>query len=173
MIQLSYQPAFDPLHAAFRFLRLREAVLGDSAIPRDHLRILDFYLLFPFRSDEVRVSPSHRRFKKVARSFEDTRPYGDLPDDRVIFSRMSPIQTAALEALAKKGLFDAKAFARGLIKRTDIGLPAPISERIAAENENDIELIEFLRALATEYELLGANGLKGRTGLMDFAYDAA
>src|SRR5262245_36699666 len=124
MIQLTYQPAFDPFHAVFRFLRLRQAVLSQTILPRDHFRILDFYLLFPFRSDAIRVFPRHRRFKKLARQYASVRPYGDLPEDRILFHRMTPIQGAALDTLAKKGLLDAAEYKRGLISPTPAAVPS-------------------------------------------------
>jgi hypothetical protein len=173
MIQLTYQPAFDPFHATFRFLRLREGALGDKPIPRDHFRILDFYLLFPFRSGDIRVQPTHRRFKKVAQAYENARPYGDLPDDRILFNRMNAIQSAALDTLAVKGLLDADQYKRGLIARTGEEPVAALQDKVVEANTQQADLMEFLRTLANEYDLLGPNGLKDRTALMEFAYDAA
>jgi hypothetical protein len=49
MTQLTYNEAFDPYHAVFRFLRLHLACDISAKLPFDTLRILDFYLLFPFR----------------------------------------------------------------------------------------------------------------------------
>ena len=173
MIQLTYQPAFDPSHTVFRFLRLRQVVLAEVALPRDHLRVLDFYLMFPFRSDEIRVFPRHRKFKKLAQQYAGVRPYGDLPDDRVLFHRMSPIQGAALDTLAQKGLLDAQEYKRGIIAPTATTLPAPLQAKLEEANVQQKDLLDFLTALATDYDLLGSNGLKDRSGLMDFAYDAA
>lgn len=173
VIQLTYQPAFDPFHATFRFLRLRQAVLNDASLPRDHLRILDFYLLFPFRVDDVRLFQRHRKFRKLAQQFAHTRPYGELPDDRVLFHRMGSIQGAALDTLANKRLLKADDYSRGLVSSTDEPLPSPLLAKVQELNAQQGELIEFLRALAAEYELLGPNGLKDRTGLLEHAYDAA
>lgn len=173
MIQLTYQPAFDPFHSVFRFLRLRQAVLMHGALPRDHVRVLDFYLMFPFRSNDVRVFPRHRKFKKLAQQYSNARPYGDLPGDRVLFRRMLPIQGAALDTLAQRGLLDAEQYKRGIIEPTNSALPEPLQAQIEDTNQSQQDLIEFLTALATEYELLGANGLKDRSGLLDHAYDAA
>lgn len=172
MIQLTYQPAFDPFHSVFRFLRLRQAVLPKAALPRDHVRLLDFYLMFPFRSHDVRVFPRHRQFKRLARQYENVRPYGDLPEDRILFHRMLPIQGAALDTLAQRGLLDLEQYKRGIIAPTASALPAPLLAKIEDANLQQRDLIEFLTALATEYELLGPNGLKYRSGLLDHAYDA-
>jgi hypothetical protein len=52
-------------------------------------------------------------------------------------------------------------------------LPPALAERIAALNEADAELLGALRVLATEYPLEGVDGLKHRTGLLEYRYDAA
>lgn len=173
MIQLTYQPAFDPFHAVFRFLRLRDTVLQQTELPRDHLRILDFYLMFPFRSGDIRLMPRHRRFKKLAQVYGSARPYGDIPDDRILFNRMSPIQGAALDTLAKKNLVAPERYKLGLVASTADAIPDPLHVKVTETNEQQNDLLEFLVALATEYPLLGPDGLKDRSGLMDHAYDAA
>jgi hypothetical protein len=173
MIQLTYQPALDPFHTVFRLLRLRASVLGDKPISRDHFRILDFYLLFPFRSGSIRLQQGHRRFKRVAQEYEKFRPYSDIPEDRVVFNRMMPIQGAALDTLVRKGLLAREAFERGFVVRTDAALFAELQSKIDQSNAEQPDLLEFLRALATDYDLLGRNGLKDRTDLMDYSYDAA
>lgn len=173
MIQLTYQPAFDPFHTVFRFLRLLHAGIAAAPLPRDHFRILDYYLLFPFRSDEVRVYQRHRKYKRVARQYDHTRPYGDLPDDRILFNRMAAIQGAAFDTLAKKRIIDGNAYARGLILRTEEPVPADLLTAVEKANVQHADLLEFLGALSADYQLLGESGLKDRSGLMDFAYDAA
>lgn len=172
MMQLSYQPAFDPYHAVYRFLRLCKTVLAGRSLHEDHLRILDFYLLFPFRIDEIRLKRPHQKFKKLAKKFEKAKPYGELPEDKVLFARMQPLQTAALDTLATKDLIDAELYRTGTIGTTDEQVSAQVAERIRADNETQKDLIEFLTVLATEYELLGDDGLKDRTKLMEYRYDA-
>ena len=172
MMQLTYQPAFDPYHAVYRFLRLREAVLQTKTLHEDQLKILDFYLLFPFRLDALRVQTGHRKYRKLAAQFSSKKPYGELPEDRVLFERMDSIQTAALDTLAIKGLIDEKLYLTGTISSTSVQLVGPLKQRVEADNEAESELVEFLTVLASDYELLGSNGLKDRSRLMEYRYDA-
>src|SRR5438105_4286536 len=104
LIQLTYEPALDPYHTVFRFLRLRPVIAQNGPLHKDHVRILDFYQLFPFRIGEMRLMPKHRRFRKFAEKFEAARPYGEQPDSRSLLSRMEPIQTAALDTLAEQNI---------------------------------------------------------------------
>lgn len=172
MMQLSYQPAFDAYHTVFRLLRLRQAIPLEAALPRDHIRLLDFYLLFPFLSTELRLFKHHQHYRKLARRYASDRPYGDLPDKRVLFHRMTPIQIAALETLVKKNIICAEDYRRGTILFTPATLPKPMQVRVDQANKQDEELLAFLLTLATEYDFLGPGGLKARSNLMEYAYDA-
>lgn len=172
MIQLSYQPAFDPYHTMYRFIRILVALGDATSLLVDHARILDFYLLFPFRIAHIRLTPQHRRFRSASRTFEERRPYGNQPEDVLIFDRMKPMQLAALDTLATKGIIDPKCLQRGIVIRTETPLPSDLSARVNGANVADSVLMEMIVALATQYSLLGRDGLKDRTGLLEYRYDA-
>jgi hypothetical protein len=172
MIQLSYQQAFDPFHAVYRLLRLRNLIRQRGHLHVDAVRILDFYLLFPFRADAIRLAPQHRRFKKLSFQYESTRPYGAQPEDRTIFERMEPMQTAALETLAVRHLIDPDELIMGRVTTTSEALPEELAQRIEDANGQDAPLMDFLSTLASDYDLIGPHGLKARTGLLEHRYDA-
>ena len=71
MTQLTYNEAFDPYHAAFRFIRLNVACQLHKRMPFDMLRILDFYLLFPFRLQAIRFHSEDTGWRKISRSYGD------------------------------------------------------------------------------------------------------
>jgi hypothetical protein len=74
MIQISFEPALDPFHGMFRLLRLRPIIKLHGPLNRDHVRILDFFLLFPTRITKIRMMQSHRRFRHLATQYENMRP---------------------------------------------------------------------------------------------------
>lgn len=172
MIQLTFQPAFDVFHAVFRLLRLRPIISAAGSLPRDHVRILDFYLLFPYRIDDIRLMPKHKALKKLASDFEELKPYGEQPHDRTLFNRMTLFQISALNTLAKRGLIKPDQWQVANVQYTDVKIPPKLIDRARAKNEREAELLALLRVLATEYELLGSNGLKARTDLLEYRYDA-
>jgi hypothetical protein len=172
MIQLTYQPALDPFHSVFRLLRLLPYVASVGALHRDHVRILDFYILFPFRISAARLMPHHRRFRKFETSYENRKPYGEQPDDVVMFSRMHPIQLTAMETLADKLVIDPMEWRSDRVKRTDVELPHELAERVVTANAEEPEIADLMTALSKEYSLSGQNGLKNRTGLLEYRYDA-
>ncbi|RUX02691.1 hypothetical protein EOA30_17585 [Mesorhizobium sp. M8A.F.Ca.ET.059.01.1.1] len=169
--QLSYQPAFDPYHSAYRILRLLSAVKKNGRLPIDKIRLVDYYLLFPFRAEAIRLKREHRKYKAIAKEYEHQRPYSELPDDKTLFDRMAPMQEAAFETLAKAGLLSQEALNSGWIE-AGAKPPPSLEARIAAANETDASLISFLELLLVDYELLGPDGLKARTQLLEHRYDA-
>jgi hypothetical protein len=137
----------------------------------DQVRILDFFLLFPFLVGEIRLRPRHRNLKKVAREYTSLIPYGGLPDPKFLFGRMEPIQQAAVETMTARGYFDAQAYERRMISDTGKIAPAEVMERVVRLNEKQADLMSFLFLLVSEYPLLGPDGLKSRTDLIEYRYD--
>lgn len=172
MTQLTYNEAFDPYHATFRFIRLWKGCSIKEVIHFDMLRILDFYLLFPFRLQNMSFYSSDRGWRAISKSYEHLKPYGDLPDDASLLSKMEPFQRAAVTSLVKTKVLSSEAWYKNQIEF----LNAQISEELAARceevNEGMNDVVEILCELKARYPLLGRNGLKDRTGLLEFRYDS-
>ncbi len=171
MAQLSYEPAFDPFHAAFRVMRLRASVLKLKPLHKDHIRILDYYLLFPFRMVDLRLRRQDLKLRGVAKKRLGARPYGELPQDRILLGRMAPIQVVALDSMIAKGVLKLVHDGSELIEAGSTELPLKLQAAMDERNAEDADLIEGLAILAA-YPLLGVGGLKDRSSLLDFRYDA-
>jgi hypothetical protein len=172
MIQLSFQPALDPFHAMFRLLRLRPLLREAGELPVDHVRILDFYVAFPFRIEGLRVKTEHRRLKTAAMKVDWPLPYGDQPEDKVVLARMEPIQEVALQTLASHTLIDGPKLDQGLVMVAEVPVPSGLAARIEDANVREGSLLALLGVLAGEYGLTGPGGLKERSGLLEHRYDA-
>ncbi|VVP56402.1 ABC-three component system middle component 5 [Pseudomonas fluorescens] len=171
MIQITFQAAFDPFHASFRFFRLLEIAQGLGELTVDQARILDFYLLFPFRVGEIKLLARHRKYKRVATEFIHLRPYGELPSSFVLFSRMQNIQVAALDTLVDNGYLIDDKYAQKIIDPTGKIAAPEIAERVEKLNSEQSALVDFIRVLISEYSVYGREGLKARTGLLEYRYD--
>lgn len=170
MIQLAYHPAFDAGHAMFRVLRLHLG-LGLQAIEFDKLRILDFYLLFPFRAAGIRFKQSDLKLRALAKQAEEQAGYSVLPSDRALFTRMEPAQVAASQTLANRGLVDGGRLREGTIVFEPYPLPVDLQQRIEAANHEHAQLALRIVGPLNAYPLLGRDGLKDRTDLLEYRYD--
>lgn len=169
---LTFQPALDPQHTVFRTLRLLDGVATSLPAEVDAMRILDFYVAFPFRAVDFEFRRGQRSLRKVAAAYDARRPYGGLPEDRDLFARMRPLQTLAYETLAAKGILDGDALRRGAVAPGEVDPPAELKARVSALNDEEKDLVGMLETMCASNELLGPDGLKKRSGLMEHRYDA-
>jgi hypothetical protein len=172
MTQISYQPAFDAYNAAFRMMRLRESCWTKSAISFEALRIADFYVLFPFLISDVKVRREHMSWKKIAGKYVFKKPYARLPNSQVLFKRMLPFQLAAFERIVDSdfALLENWSHGQALASRKDF--PSEIDQKITTLNSEQSDLIEAIATMVDGYPLLGPDGLKARTQLQEYRYDA-
>ena len=172
MTQLTYNEAFDPYHAVFRYIRIWKGCDLDGKTHFDMLRILDFYLLFPFRIQNMSLFAQDRGWRRISKAYEYQKPYGELPDDVTVFSRMEPFQRAAISSLVKSGVLSADAWRNNQVEFLSTELPPQLVNRCFSLNSAMQDIIEILCGLRERYPLLGRSGLKDRTGLLEFRYDS-
>lgn len=172
MTQLTYNEAFDPYHAVFRFLRLHLACNIGTKLPFDTLRILDFYLLFPFRLQAMKLFSDDTSWRRISKAYEDQAPYGAMPDDSTIFARMEPFQRAAAASLVHSGHLISDVWDLNEVQFTTEALPVAVAARCSELNNRMKDIVGILCQIKARYPLGGRDGLKDRTGLLEYRYDS-
>lgn len=170
MTQLSYQASFDPYHTIFRFFQI-SYIVDYAELPIDTLRIIDYFLSFPYRLRMFSYKAEHRSYREIHKAYEKLKPYGDQPDDIIVFKRMEHSQKAALTTMSKAGFIDSKSYIDGRVVFTDQRLSKELSSRIKEICSSNTELYSLLKLLVSNYQLTGNNGLKKRSKLMEYRYD--
>ncbi len=164
---LIYHPAYDINHGMFRMLRLLE-VNSEHRMKWDTFRILDLYYLFPHLLADVRLSgltTQKRRFGKQGSK------YTRVPTPRIFIQQMVGFHELVARSLIGKGFLNGRSFEERSLQRTD--QPLPIELRAAFKGAvDDQDLIELLAVKLAAIPLSGPRGLKSRTGLLEFRYDA-
>lgn len=169
MIQLSYHPAFDAYHCIFRILRIH-ARRQFEEVEVDKLRILDYYLLFPWRARSVRLAPRDAGVRKLATQLEEHQDYATLPNGEMLLERMRPAQTAALQTMAQDGIIELAKLKDDIVRFTNSAIAPDVKNLIVQRNSADEVRLKIIDALS-DYPLLGNDGLKGRTSLLEHRYD--
>jgi hypothetical protein len=163
---LIYHPALDPYHSAFRMLQILAAA-PERSFERRALRILDFYCVFPQLVSTIKLPREQMKWK---REFADQdNAYWFTGEPRVVFAQMQPLQDTALDLLYAQGLVDPAKYAKTEVQLVvdqfkALQLPAPSSV------PNNI--FEFLTNVLGTISFHGPGGLKDRTDLLDYRYDA-
>ena len=165
---LIYHPAFDAYHCIFRMLFIADALAN---LEFAKLRILDFYLCFPAEIASVQLPQEHIEYKKIARAAKNIYR-GPVSGFRT-FRDMEAIQIVACRMLAISGLIDTERLEHGNIVRTPSELPPTLSDASRGIWRENSELVKYIIYKMSQIPLTGDGGLKQRTGLMEYRYDAA
>lgn len=169
MIQITYQPAYDPYHTAFRVLMLL-ARNEEKSIRLQTLKILDFYLAFPNFIQEINGIKT-----QIKKHNLDTisPPYGHLPSSKIIFNQMNVFQEAAVQTLHLRGIleFTSETLAHEKVKLTKNKIPENLLPALTRRNDEKSNILTFLSNVLMELPLEGAKGLKSKTSLMEHRYD--
>jgi len=166
---LIYHPAFDIYNCIFRVLQLL-SYTNDAEIEVDKLRIWDFYLTFPREVRKIKFPMELSALKKVFKEKEQNL-YEDLIDPRRIMDRMKPYQLAALKALASYGFIDKDSLSKNVVKKTNKEIPLELKQQLSELSVEKLNILKLITGFK-DLPLYGDFGLKARTGLIDFKYDA-
>ncbi|WP_238913012.1 ABC-three component system middle component 5 [Achromobacter insolitus] len=163
---LIYHPAYDAYHCIFRSLLITGTL---PTVEEAKLRILDFFLCFPAELQNVRLPVDHSGAKALAKSLKNVY-HGPLSKQKA-FRDMEHIQIAAFRTLAASGLLNAPELETGLIRRTGLPIPPELTSQLQNFFEKNKSLVNYLLTKLADIPLLGKDGLKHRTGLMEYRYD--
>ena len=133
-------------------------------------RILDFYVVFPFLLSEFRFPPGRQKWVKHARTLENK--YETVPDPKRLFLQMAGIQIATLRNLAEKEMIDPERLSAGYVASKRERWSAGVSELMPHWESVDPLSLDCITQELFLLPLYGRDGLKARSGLMEFRYDA-
>jgi hypothetical protein len=165
---LAYHPALDAYHTAFRLLRL--IYFNPKTYEADTLKILDFFLVFPEEVASVRLPQGQTSWRK--RVVEPPNTYWFSGDRLLTFTQMRLIQETAFALLLSRGMIQHELYLDRYIALQPNSVPKELRELIQSKNTEQQTLMTFLTTVLGELPLRGKDGLKDRTKLLEFRYDA-
>lgn len=168
MIQIAFEPAYDPYHTAFRFLL--QGKYAAESIQISKARIFDIFVLEPFRIERIRVPNSMKRRKSLAVACQPPF-YGQRPSTQSLFNQARAIQDAALQTMALRGLIALDKYEIGQLEVIGERVPGEMSRLINLEIERLRPVMQFLNDDLGQFPFDGVGGIKDRTQLGEFKYD--
>lgn len=163
-----YHPRSDIYHCMFRFINIAQS-LGKDEFEWTRLRIYDLFYLFPHLVNDIEF-PRTKGLAGIKKSFSKiVIPYERLPDKKRLFSEMGDYHIQALHILKSKNIFKES---NGVIQLS-CGFHSESIQKLLENNNNELTPLFFkLFQILNNVEIAGDNGLKKRTGLMEYRYDA-
>jgi hypothetical protein len=161
-----YHPIKDIYHTQYRIISI---LLYTDQVYKEKLRLLDFYYNFPHFICEIQPWPSDIKEYKIKKGLV-TEPFEKIANKKRIFFQMSDVFNTALAILVAKNLVDISGENRNIsIKRDNI------PERLMKEIDEDLfvksPIFKTIVSGLAKTKWRGQNGLKKRSGLLEFKYD--
>lgn len=166
---LIYHPAQDVNHAVYRLLLILNRA-EQKELQVDLFRLIDFYTLFPHLLKKISPMPlAISRHKKI---FSDiTEPFESLKNIKRIFNELELLQSVAIQNLTAKGILDKGKFDEGILRLNQKALPDNLVSALQNAGLLNDEWFGVIVDGFPKINFKGRNGLKARTGLMEYRYD--
>lgn len=167
---LQYHPAYDVGHTMMRLIRIASNS-KHLPIEIEKLFILDFFYLFPAHLSTLRVPKDMvKERNSVKVQFNN---YFDPYYAKDTFLKLYPISSNAAQLLASKNVLEKDRFFEGFADMNrDTHLYIEISSDILHDNINT-RLLDFVANRLASIPLLGPEGLKARSSLLEHRYDVS
>ena len=166
---LIYHQRNDVFHCMFRIPSIIQ-LLETKKIEIDRLKIMDFYFIFPHLISNVTLprAKGNSAIKKEAQTLN--APYENLPSNKILFSEMGDFQLQALDILRSKEIVEFCESGWLCVGRhfEDEAIENLVNDNGFTSNGFFTVLVSVL----SRCDLHGENGLKSRSGLMEYRYDA-
>lgn len=166
---LIYHQRKDIYHCIIRILSI-VLTIDKEEIEFPKLRIIDFYLVFPHLIKEVRFPrvKGATALKNLAKNLDD--PYELLPSPKRLFSEMGDYQIQAVHLLRSKRVLQEDEY--GNISPGDYFSDSKILSVVNNSRFIGDDFFFNLINILAGIPLQGENGIKARTSLMEYRYDA-
>ena len=163
-----YHPAKDLNHCIYRVISI--LVNLNSPVSLEKLRLLDFYYLFPHLIKEISPWPSDiKDYRRTAFGIADS--YEKITDKRRVFFELANAQKSAVITLLSKGILHMESYKKGELVVNNERVPKQILEMTQQDDFHSSDVFEVLVNGLALTTWKGNNGLKKRSGLMEYKYD--
>lgn len=171
---ITYNPAFDLYHCIYRMAHIVQKLSEGECFEVEKVRIWDFYMLFPSKLYEVSLKQTEKDLREARKNFikVSKSPYEYSGDNRKLFEWIKPFQVSALNCLVSCGILSKDAYLNNQVCVSDRQVLAAFVEKAGDITLHEQNALAFLSLLSRNMSLTGSDGLKARTRLLEFKYDA-
>ena len=170
---ITYNPAFDLYHAIFRMAHILQRLDEGETMEVEKVRIWDFYLLFPDKVHKIKIRRDETDFQTYRKQLKEKgNPYEYQGDNRQLFEWIKPFQVSALNCLVSCGILSKDEYLAGRVFIADRAVLKAYLLQAGTLSRREHNALSFMNLLSRQMPLTGPDGLKERTRLLEFKYDA-
>lgn len=163
-----FHPAKDINHCMYRMIAL--LLSTEQNLTVEKLRVLDFYYSFPHLLKKISPWPQDiREYKQYIKKILD--PYEEIINIKRLFFEMERVQKTSIATLYAKSLLDNKLYRDDKIALDSKLVPVEIIECIKNDSFINSDVFKLISRGLMETTWEGKQGLKFRTGLLEYKYD--
>lgn len=161
-----YHPIKDIYHTQYRIISI---LLYTGQVSKEKLRLLDFYYNFPHFISEIQPWPSDIKEYKIKRGLVK-EPFEKIANKKRVFFQMNDIFNSALAILVAKNLVEISGRGKNISIKKD-KIPDQLMHEIDEDPFVKSPIFNTIVSGLTKTKWSGQNGLKKRSGLLEFKYD--
>ncbi len=165
---LVYHPLFDSKHSMLRICKIL-SIKSDNKIDLAGMALFDFYLAVPSVLAQFRFPNGNSAYKAYCKSL--VNPYSYVSSPKNLFTQFAEMQSSIVAQMVAWNLLDKEQYEAGsgsLVDSVTVHKLVEIADSSRSLDENILEIFtETLFDLGTS----GKDGLKGRSGLLEYRYD--
>ena len=168
-----YNNAFDLYHTIFRILHLLSKIEEDKVIEIDRIRIWDYYLLFTNEIFNIKPRKNKKEYNQLLKelNIRKNNPYQQIYDQRKTLEKIKPYQLSALNCLASYNIIDKEYLLKEEVKINSFDLLKRYTQSAGDLSDREKNIITIMTSFFRDISLIGNNGLKERSNLMEIKYD--
>ncbi len=166
---LVYHSAFDMYHSVYRMIQLLSN-LKEDYVKLERLRIWDYYLAFPNEMAKIKYERSSNDIQNLFP--KKYNPYEVVVDGKIIFEKMRAYQLTAIKTLASHGLIEKDYLTHNRVTKIDKTLFENVLQNFEPLSVREDNIIKIMTTYFYKMPLYGEKGLKDRTNLLEYRYDA-
>ena len=168
-----YNNAFDLYHTIFRMLHLLSKIEDDKVIEIDRIRIWDYYLLFTNEIFNIKPIRNKKEYNQLLKklNIKKNNPYQQIYDQRKTLEKIKPYQLSALNCLASYNIIDKEYLLKEEVKINSFDLLKGYIQSVGDLSDREKNIITIMTSFFRDISLIGNDGLKKRSNLMESKYD--
>lgn len=168
-----YNQAFDIYHGIYRVIHILERFHENEVLELERLRIWDFYLMFPYKTYEIRLGRDYKEIISLRNRYikKDANPYDFVFDGRKFLERLRPYQIGALSCLASYGIVDSEKLLNNEVEIRNKSKLLDLAQNIDKLTNEENNVLSWLFTFFRTFPMNGTNGFKSRTKLLISKYD--